>query len=193
MSRHPIGDRAMTDAERQARHRAARAAGVPAIRIRRPADHRGRASAGTPASRRWWTLQANMPPGWRACRQTCRTVHRPKRCRRSSILTWARWSRSSRRAASDAISQRYDDARPSVPGLSRWVHREAGPARRSASLLRALRGAPGLPPCGLPGQASAAGAWAWVGRAQPDGPVGMGRDDARNGGTAVGQTHRTVR
>jgi len=43
MSRHPIGDRAMTDAERQARHRAARAAGAPVIRIRRPIDRRGRA------------------------------------------------------------------------------------------------------------------------------------------------------
>jgi hypothetical protein len=43
MSRHPIGDRAMTDAERQARHRAAQAAGMPVIRIRRPIDRRGRA------------------------------------------------------------------------------------------------------------------------------------------------------
>jgi len=32
MSRHPIGDRAMTEAERQARHRATRAAGAPVIR-----------------------------------------------------------------------------------------------------------------------------------------------------------------
>jgi len=40
MSRHPIGDRAMTDAERQARYRAARAAGVPTVRTRRPAEHR---------------------------------------------------------------------------------------------------------------------------------------------------------
>jgi hypothetical protein len=46
MPRKPIGETAMTDAERQARHRAARAAGSPVIRIRRPADHRGRA-------RRW--------------------------------------------------------------------------------------------------------------------------------------------
>jgi hypothetical protein len=36
----------MTDAERQARHRAARAIGSPIIRTRRPADHRSRA-------RRW--------------------------------------------------------------------------------------------------------------------------------------------
>ena len=43
MPRQPIGDRPMTDAERQARDRAARAAGKPVVRIRRPADHRGRA------------------------------------------------------------------------------------------------------------------------------------------------------
>ena len=46
MPRKPIGETAMTDAERQARYRAARAAGKPVIRVRRPADHRGRA-------RRW--------------------------------------------------------------------------------------------------------------------------------------------
>ena len=43
MPRNPIGDRAMTDAERQARYRATRTAGRPASRIRRPADHRSRA------------------------------------------------------------------------------------------------------------------------------------------------------
>src|SRR5437763_308967 len=42
MPRQPIGDRAMTDAERQARYRAARAADAPLIRFRRPADHRSR-------------------------------------------------------------------------------------------------------------------------------------------------------
>ena len=46
MPRKSIGETAMTDAERQARYRAARAAGVPVIRTRHPADHRGRA-------RRW--------------------------------------------------------------------------------------------------------------------------------------------
>ncbi len=46
MPRRSIGETAMTDAERQARYRAARGAGVPVIRVRRPADHRGRA-------RRW--------------------------------------------------------------------------------------------------------------------------------------------
>ncbi len=43
MPRKSIGDRAMMDAERQARRRAARTAGKPVIRTRRPADHRSRA------------------------------------------------------------------------------------------------------------------------------------------------------
>lgn len=38
-----ICNRAVTDAQRQACHGAARAAGTPVIRIRRPADHRIRA------------------------------------------------------------------------------------------------------------------------------------------------------
>ena len=46
MPRKLIGERPMTDAERQARHRAARAAGAPVVRMRRPADHRGRARVG---------------------------------------------------------------------------------------------------------------------------------------------------
>ena len=43
MPRKPISERAMTDAERQARYRAARTTGAPASRTRRPADHRSRA------------------------------------------------------------------------------------------------------------------------------------------------------
>ena len=46
MPAKPIGERAMTDAERQTRYRAARVSGAPVMRIRRPADHRSRA-------RRW--------------------------------------------------------------------------------------------------------------------------------------------
>jgi len=46
MSRHPIGERAMTEAERQARYRAARAGGVAVIRHRRPVGQTSRA-------RRW--------------------------------------------------------------------------------------------------------------------------------------------
>jgi hypothetical protein len=46
MPAKPIGERAMTDAERQARYRAARTSGAPVIRVRRPVDYRSRA-------RRW--------------------------------------------------------------------------------------------------------------------------------------------
>ena len=46
MPRKSIGETAMTDAERQARYRAARAAGKTVVRVRRTLDHRGRA-------RRW--------------------------------------------------------------------------------------------------------------------------------------------
>ncbi len=53
MPRKPIGEKAMTDAERQARYRAARATGAPAIRTRRPADHRSRA-------RRWHDAVAEL-------------------------------------------------------------------------------------------------------------------------------------
>lgn len=53
MPRKSIGDRPMTDAERQARHRAARATGGPIIRTRRSADHRSRA-------RRWHDAVAQL-------------------------------------------------------------------------------------------------------------------------------------
>ena len=53
MPRKPIGEMAMTDAERQARYRAARAAGKPAIRTRRAADHRSRV-------RRWHEAVAEL-------------------------------------------------------------------------------------------------------------------------------------
>ena len=53
MPRKPIGEIAMTDAERQARYRAARATRKPAIRTRRPADHRSRA-------RRWHDAVAEL-------------------------------------------------------------------------------------------------------------------------------------
>ena len=42
MPGRPIGDVPMTGAERQARYRAAQAAGTPAIRIRRATDRRSR-------------------------------------------------------------------------------------------------------------------------------------------------------
>ena len=53
MPRKLIGERAMTDAERQARSRATRAVGAPTIRARRPTDHRSRA-------RRWRDAVAEL-------------------------------------------------------------------------------------------------------------------------------------
>ena len=53
MPRKSVGDRAMTDAERQARHRAIRAADTPATPARRPIAHRSRA-------RRWRDAVAEL-------------------------------------------------------------------------------------------------------------------------------------
>jgi hypothetical protein len=53
MPRKPIGERPMTPAERQARYRAARTAGAPVVRTRRPADYRSRA-------RRWHDAIAEL-------------------------------------------------------------------------------------------------------------------------------------
>ena len=58
MPRQPLGERAMTAAERQARYRAARAASAPVIRTRRPADHRSRAQRWHDAVAMLITLQA---------------------------------------------------------------------------------------------------------------------------------------
>ena len=52
MPRPSIGDKAMTDAERQARYRAARAAGTPVIRTPPPTDPRIK-SVGRSRARRW--------------------------------------------------------------------------------------------------------------------------------------------
>ena len=56
MPRKSIGERPMTDAERQARCRAARAS-APAVRIRRPLDHRSRAKRWRDAVSELTTLQ----------------------------------------------------------------------------------------------------------------------------------------
>jgi len=58
MPRKPIGDRPMTDAERQARCRAARDAGKPIIRFRRPTDLRSRAQRWRDAVAELATMQA---------------------------------------------------------------------------------------------------------------------------------------
>ena len=67
MPRKPIGEKAMTDAERQARYRIARAADAPVIRTRRPADHRSRARrCRTPSPPRY------APPAARRARRYAR-------------------------------------------------------------------------------------------------------------------------
>ena len=58
--RKSIGERPMTDAERQARCRAGlRASGTPAVRIRRPLDHRSRAKRWCDAISELTTLQGH--------------------------------------------------------------------------------------------------------------------------------------
>jgi hypothetical protein len=57
MPRKPIGERPMTDAQRQARCRAARESGTPAVRTRRPLDHRSRAQRWRDAVSELTTLQ----------------------------------------------------------------------------------------------------------------------------------------
>jgi hypothetical protein len=69
MARKPIGERTMTDAERQARCRAAREPEKPVVRIRRPLDHRSRAERWRDAVSELTTLQGHYavwlesPPG----------------------------------------------------------------------------------------------------------------------------------
>jgi hypothetical protein len=53
MPHRPLGDRPMTNAERQARHRASRDAARPAIRYRHAADRRSR-------TRRWRDAVADL-------------------------------------------------------------------------------------------------------------------------------------
>jgi hypothetical protein len=64
MPRKPIGDRPMTDAERQARHRAAQAAGKPASRIHSSADRRSRIQRWRDAVAELATLQAHYAAWW---------------------------------------------------------------------------------------------------------------------------------
>ena len=59
MPRKSIGERPMTDAERQARCRAARASGAPVVRLRRPLDHRSRAKRWCDAVSELATLQGH--------------------------------------------------------------------------------------------------------------------------------------
>lgn len=80
MPRKSIGDRPMTDAERQARRRAARVAGVPVMRTRRAIDQRSRAQRWRDAVAELTMLQSqyvawlealpSSPPPLRHCRRS---------------------------------------------------------------------------------------------------------------------------
>ena len=74
MPRKPIGETAMTDAERQARYRAARATGVPVVHVHRPVDHRGGHVAGPTTSPASCKRRLSMRPGWKTCRTAFRTA-----------------------------------------------------------------------------------------------------------------------
>ena len=64
MPRKSIGETAMTDAERQARYRAARAAGIPVIRMRRRSIIAAGPGGGTTTSPASWKVRLSMRPGW---------------------------------------------------------------------------------------------------------------------------------
>jgi hypothetical protein len=105
MPRKSIGEIVMTNAERQAHYRAARAAAVPAIHIGRPTIAAGPGVGPTtsPASS---TPRLSSWPGWKVCRTAYRTARPPRRCARSAIWTSANSRRSSRHAGSDGIEPR---------------------------------------------------------------------------------------
>jgi hypothetical protein len=66
MPRPPLGERAMTAAERQARYRAARMAGTPTVHPRRPADRRSRAQRWHDTVATLTALQAEYAAWWEA-------------------------------------------------------------------------------------------------------------------------------
>jgi hypothetical protein len=87
MPRQSIGDRPMTDAERQARYRAARTAGLPVVRMRRPPDHRSRARRWKDAVAELLELQAQYAAWLEALPDNSATALPPRHYRRSAIST----------------------------------------------------------------------------------------------------------
>jgi hypothetical protein len=72
MPRRTLGDRPMTNAERQARHRTARAAARPVIHYRRAADRRSRAQRWRDAVAELLALQAQYAAWLDALPETLR-------------------------------------------------------------------------------------------------------------------------
>ena len=63
-ARPSVNEEPMTGAERQARYRAAHAAGAPVLRTRRLADRRSRIQRWNDTITATLELQAEMPAGW---------------------------------------------------------------------------------------------------------------------------------
>jgi uncharacterized membrane protein len=87
MPRKPLGDRPMTNAERQARHRAARAAAQPVIQYRRAADRCSRARRWCDAVTVLVALQAEYTGGSMHSRKPCATALPARCCKQSSSST----------------------------------------------------------------------------------------------------------
>ena len=126
MPRKSIGETAMTDAERQARYRAARAAGKPVIRVRRALDHRGRA-------RRWNDNVAGLVEGQVEYAALLDSL--PGNLQDSALAEAGDLRPGSLRASGNHPAARF---RPgltelSTGGLHRWVHRNPPRAAASAS------------------------------------------------------------
>ena len=151
MPRKPIGETAMTDAERQARYRAARAAGKPVIRMRRALDHRGRA-------RRWTDHVAGLVEAQVEYAAWLDSL--PENLRDSALaealqaicdLDLTELQAISHRAASAGTDRSLYHSRRLAP-----VGPQEPPARRCVSLLMGTPRRAG-PPYGLPAQADPRG------------------------------------
>ena len=100
MPRPSINKTPMTGAERQARYRATRAAGVSVVRVRRPADRRSRIQRWNHTVEALTGLQAEYA-GWIRCPITNKTARSPRPCARLSNSISQNSRRSNRREASD--------------------------------------------------------------------------------------------
>ena len=103
--RQPIGEHALSNAERQARYRARREVEqpLPKIRYRRPADKRTRASVGTTPWPGWSRCKPSMPLGMMRCPTAYATVPPPNPFRPLLISTSIHSSQSCHRVATGAI------------------------------------------------------------------------------------------
>ena len=96
MPHQPIGEAAMTGAEHQARHRAARGNGVAVFRIRRPADRRSRIQRWNDTIAAAVHLQAEYAAWLDSLLDNNRTVRSRRPCGQLSILISPSCRRSNR-------------------------------------------------------------------------------------------------